>query len=65
MAAYNTLGITVVLKYRVHVGRAAERQPAPGRCSTQRAITVRSRAEEWGIDPQRISYGVRPERIWQ
>jgi predicted amidohydrolase/acetyl esterase/lipase len=54
----NTLGITgVVLKYRVpRRPGEPERQPAPGALlDAQRAISlVRSRAEEWGIDPQRI-----------
>ncbi len=54
----NTLGITgVVLKYRVpRRPGEPERQPAPGALlDAQRAISlVRSRAEEWGIDPDRI-----------
>jgi predicted amidohydrolase/acetyl esterase/lipase len=54
----NTLGITgVVLKYRVpRRPGEPERQPAPGALlDAQRAISlVRSRAEEWGIDPRRI-----------
>ena len=54
----NTLGITgVVLKYRVpRRPGEPERQPAPGALlDAQRAISlVRSRAKEWGIDPQRI-----------
>jgi predicted amidohydrolase/acetyl esterase/lipase len=54
----NTLGITgVVLKYRVpRRPGEPERQPAPGALlDAQRAISlVRSRAEEWGIDPERI-----------
>jgi len=53
-----TLGITgVVLKYRVpRRPGEPERQPAPlALLDAQRAISlVRSRAEEWGIDPQRI-----------
>lgn len=54
----NTLGITgVVLKYRVP-RRAGESEPlpAPGPLlDAQRAIRlVRSRAREWGIDPDRI-----------
>ena len=53
----NTLGITgVVLKYRVpRRPGEPERQPAPGALlDAQRAISlVRSRAEEWGIDPER------------
>jgi predicted amidohydrolase/acetyl esterase/lipase len=54
----NTLGITgVVLKYRVpRRPGEPERQPAPGALlDAQRAISlVRSRAVEWGIDPERI-----------
>ena len=54
----NTLGITgVVLKYRVpRRPGEPERQPAPGALlDAQRAISlVRSRAKEWGIDPERI-----------
>ena len=54
----NTLGITgVVLKYRVpRRPGEPERQPAPGALfEAQRAISlVRSRAKEWGIDPERI-----------
>jgi predicted amidohydrolase/acetyl esterase/lipase len=54
----NTLGISgVVLKYRVpRRPGEPERQPAPGALlDAQRAISlVRSRAEEWGIDPERI-----------
>ena len=54
----NTLGITaVVLKYRVP-RRTGEPEPlpAPGPLlDAQRAISlVRSRAGDWGIDPQRI-----------
>ena len=54
----NTLGITgVVLKYRVP-RRPGEPEPlpAPGPLlDAQRAISlVRSRAGEWGIDPERI-----------
>ena len=57
-ARLNTLGITgVVLKYRVP-RRPGEPEPlpAPGPLlDAQRAISlVRSRAGEWGIDPQRI-----------
>ncbi len=54
----NTMGITgVVLKYRVPRGPGdPERLPAPGPLlDAQRAIRlVRSRANEWGIDPERI-----------
>jgi predicted amidohydrolase/acetyl esterase/lipase len=54
----NTLGITgVVLKYRVpRRPGEPERLPAPGTLfDAQRAISlVRSRAKEWGIDPERI-----------
>jgi predicted amidohydrolase/acetyl esterase/lipase len=54
----NTLGITgVVLKYRVpRRPGELERLPAPGPLlDAQRAISlVRSRAGEWGIDPQKI-----------
>jgi acetyl esterase/lipase len=54
----NTLGITgVVLKYRVpRRPGEPEREPAPGALfDAQRAISlVRSRAKEWGIDPERI-----------
>jgi acetyl esterase/lipase/predicted amidohydrolase len=54
----NTLGITgVVLKYRVpRRPGEPERLPAPGALfDAQRAISlVRSRAKEWGIDPERI-----------
>jgi predicted amidohydrolase/acetyl esterase/lipase len=54
----NTLGITgVVLKYRVpRRPGEPERQPAPGALfDAQRAISlVRSQAEKWGIDPERI-----------
>jgi predicted amidohydrolase/acetyl esterase/lipase len=54
----NTLGITgVVLKYRVpRRPGEPEPQPAPGALlDAQRAISlVRSRAENWGIDPERI-----------
>ena len=54
----NTLGITgVVLKYRVpRRPGEPERLPAPGPLlDAQRAISlVRSRAGEWGIDPERI-----------
>jgi predicted amidohydrolase/acetyl esterase/lipase len=54
----NTLGITgVVVKYRVpRRPGEPERQPAPGALfDAQRAISlVRSRAKEWGIDPERI-----------
>jgi acetyl esterase/lipase len=54
----NTLGITgVVLKYRVpRRPGEPERQPAPGPLlDAQRAISLlRSRAETWGIDPERI-----------
>jgi predicted amidohydrolase/dienelactone hydrolase len=57
-ARLNALGITgVVLKYRVpRRPGEPERQPAPGPLlDAQRAISlVRSRAEEWGIDPKRI-----------
>jgi predicted amidohydrolase/acetyl esterase/lipase len=53
-----TVGITgVVLKYRVpRRPGEPERQPAPGALlDAQRAISlVRSRAKEWGIDPERI-----------
>jgi predicted amidohydrolase/acetyl esterase/lipase len=54
----NTLGVTgVVLKYRVpRRPGEPEREPAPGALlDAQRAISlVRSRAKEWGIDPERI-----------
>jgi predicted amidohydrolase/acetyl esterase/lipase len=54
----NSLDITgVVLKYRVpRRPGEPERQPAPGALlDAQRAISlVRSRAGEWGIDPERI-----------
>src|SRR5262245_48116998 len=54
----NSLGITgVVLKYRVpRRPGEPERLPAPGPLlDAQRAIRlVRSRAGEWGIDPERI-----------
>jgi acetyl esterase/lipase len=51
----NTLGITgVVLKYRVP-RRDAERPHEAPLADAQRAMgIVRSRAAEWGIDPQRI-----------
>jgi acetyl esterase/lipase len=51
----NTLGITgVVLKYRVP-RRDAERPHEAPLADAQRAMgIVRSRAVEWGIDPQRI-----------
>ena len=57
-ARLNTLGITgVVLKYRVpRRPGEPERLPAPGPLrDAQRTIRlVRSRANEWGIDPERI-----------
>ena len=57
-ARFNTLGVTgVVLKYRVpRRPGEPERLPAPGPLlDAQRAIRlVRSRAGEWGIDPERI-----------
>jgi len=54
----NTVGVTgVVLKYRVpRRPDQPERLPAPGPLlDAQRAVSlVRSRAAEWGIDPNRI-----------
>ena len=54
----NSIGVTgVVLKYRVpRRPNQPERLPAPGPLlDAQRAISlVRSRAAEWGIDPNRI-----------
>ncbi len=67
----NTLGITgVVLKYRVpRRPGEPERLPAPGPLlDAQRAISlVRSRAREWGIDPDadRRSWDSRPADIWR
>jgi acetyl esterase/lipase len=54
----NSIGITgVILKYRVP-RRSGEREEEPARRplqDAQRAVSlVRSKAKEWGIDPQRI-----------
>ncbi len=57
----NSEGITgIVLKYRVPRREGQpERQPAPGPLlDAQRAMSlVRSKAAEWGIDPNRIGMG--------
>jgi acetyl esterase/lipase len=57
----NTVGVTgLVLKYRVpRRSGQPEPLPAPGPLlDAQRAVSlVRSRAEEWGIDPKRIGIG--------
>jgi acetyl esterase/lipase len=54
----NTIGVTgIVLKYRVpRRPNQPERLPAPGPLlDAQRAVSlIRSRAAEWGIDPNRI-----------
>jgi acetyl esterase/lipase len=51
----NTLGVTgIVLKYRVPARKGQERYAAPLQ-DAQRAVgLVRHRAQEWGIDPNRI-----------
>jgi len=51
----NSIGVTaVLLKYRVPERKGMERYTAPLQ-DAQRALSlVRSRADEWGIDPKRI-----------
>lgn len=51
----NTLGVTgIVLKYRVPARKDRERYAAPLE-DAQRAVSlVRHRAQEWGLNPQRI-----------
>jgi acetyl esterase/lipase len=54
----NTVGVTgIVLKYRVpfRPGQPNDRPPVGARQDAQRALSlVRSKAAEWGLDPQKI-----------
>jgi acetyl esterase/lipase len=54
----NSIGVTaVILKYRVprRPGTPADQPPAVALMDAQRALSVsRSRAKEWGVDPNRI-----------
>lgn len=51
----NSVGVTgVVLKYRVPARKGQPRHLAPLQDAQRAVRLVRSRAKEWGIDPQRI-----------
>ncbi len=51
----NSIGVTgVLLKYRVPSHRNTERWDAPFQDAQRAMRLVRSRASEWGIDPQRV-----------
>ncbi len=53
----NSIGITgVLLKYRVPPHKGAARYAAPLQDAQRALRVVRSRAQEWGIDPKRVGF---------